>query len=94
MEPKTFPAQISNGELLFQQTLDDLEGQRVLVTLMTDPSSMTDETPDDAQIPEWMSVEREVVFRMPYQWQPVRWNTIEAGMITPSVILPEELLDE
>ncbi len=46
MVRRAFPAEVTNGQLCFQESLADLEGQRVMVTLDDDQASPVQQTCD------------------------------------------------
>ncbi|NLY01066.1 MAG: hypothetical protein GXY83_33665 [Rhodopirellula sp.] len=94
MTVKTFAALVADGQLRFQESLLDLEGQKVLVTLVPTPDPRLTEPADEPCAPDWMSVEEDAVFRMPFHWEPVQAETMDAGVIRPSAIVPEDLPNE
>jgi hypothetical protein len=93
MATKSFSAFVKNGQLSFGESLSDLEGQQVVVTLAPTPGSLDTDRASEQQPPDWLEVEQNAVFRLPYQWEPVQVKIVDAGAIPPAVILPQELLD-
>ncbi len=99
MVRRAFPAEVTNGQLRFQESLADLEGRsvRVLVVMEDDsPSSTTSWpqlTPDPPTFDE-LDIERDVSFRMPLEWEPLTATIVEDGPLRPSLIVPEEILDD
>jgi hypothetical protein len=91
MSVKAFPALVTHGQLHFRESLADLEGQEVLVTLSPATERKPVEQPADSPPPDWLDVEQEAVFHMPFQWESIRVPAVDGGSIAPSVILPEEL---
>ncbi len=94
MSVKTFSALVSNGQLHFQESLVDLEGQQVVVTLVPASDQAPPGEPSEPCAPEWMMIEHDVVFQMPFHWESMQADPIDAGTIRPTVILPEDLPDE
>ena len=94
MSVKTFAASVTNGQLRFQESLADFEGQQVLVTLAPSPCHETTEPPCQPCPPAELDVEHNVVLRMPFRWEPVQARAVDAGSIRPSMIVPEDLPDE
>jgi hypothetical protein len=104
----TIPAQVVNGHLQHEQSLAQLEGQRVIATLTVVPAEpangkdATEQIPAkavgeaefDPEPPPWLEVENDVYFPMtvPERLLEKKPLIIERG--TPSIILPEELPDE
>ncbi|MCY2993135.1 MAG: hypothetical protein NTY19_35415 [Planctomycetota bacterium] len=93
MSVKAFPALVTHGQLRFCESLADLEGQEVLVTLAPAADRGPTKESADSCPPNWLDVEQEAVFRMPFQWESIRGHAVDGGSIAPSVILPEELPD-
>jgi len=100
MEPimvhRAFPAEVTNGQLRFQESLADLEGRRVLVVLdeYESPSKPWPRlTPDPLSLDE-LDIEHDVSFRMPFQWEPIKATVVDGGPLRPSLIVPEEISDE
>ncbi len=96
MVRRAFPAEVTNGQLRFQESLADLEGRRVLV--MLDEYEPTKKewprlTPDPLTLDE-LDIEHDVSFRMPFRWEPVEATVVDAGPLRPSLIVPEEFADE
>jgi hypothetical protein len=94
MSTKSFSAFVKNGQLSFGESLSDLEGQQVVVTLAPAPGKLDSDRASEQRPPDWLDAEQSVVFRLPYQWEPVQAKIVDAGAIPPAVILPQELLDE
>lgn len=93
MSVKAFPALVSHGQLHFHESLADLEGQDVVVSVAPVTERKPPEQPEDSRPPDWLDVEQEAVFRMPFQWGTIPVHAVDGGSIAPSVILPEELPD-
>jgi hypothetical protein len=98
MSRKAFAAEVANGKLRFRESLADLEGQRVLVTLGLYPQQdASDERlplSPDPQPSNGLDIERDVNFRMPFRWETVTASVGDAGSLRPCLILPEESADE
>lgn len=94
MSVKTFAALVTHGQLCFQESLADLDGQRVVVTLVPAADRDSVVPPADVTPPDWLDVEKDVAFRMPFHWETVQSHALDAGAVPPTVILPEELLDD
>ena len=96
MVRRAFPAEVTNGQLRFQESLVDLEGRRVMVVLDDLPTKVEGLprlTPDPVQFDD-MDIEQDVSFRMPFRWEKVTATVKDGGPLRPCVILPEELPDE
>lgn len=95
---KSFAAEVANGQLRFRESLADLEGQRVLVTLGLYPHQGTSDErlplPSDPQPSEELDIEQDLSFRMPFRWESVTASVADAGSLHPCLILPEESTDE
>ena len=95
---KAFAADVANGQLRFKESLADLEGQRVLVTVQSCPS----ENGTDVRLPlepniqalDGLDIEQDVSFRMPFRWEVVTALVTDAGPLRPCLILPDELTNE
>jgi hypothetical protein len=94
MSMKTFSAVVSNGRLWFDESLFDLEGQQVNVTLSTPVSADTTPLPCRPVPPDESHIETHVVLPMPYDWKPITGDAVNAGPLRPSMILPKESPDE
>jgi hypothetical protein len=102
----TIPAQVVNGHLQHEQSLPELEGQRVVATLTVVPKEAADlptngipsdlggDADFDPKPPPWLEVENDVYFPMtvPEILLEIKELIVEEG--TPCIILPEELPDE
>jgi hypothetical protein len=84
---------VTNGELCFDESLADLDGQRVVVTIVTATAPDSVAPPADAGPPDWLDVEMDVAFRMPFRWEPVQAHALDAGAVPPTAILPGDLAD-
>ena len=96
MVRRAFPAEVTNGQLRFHESLADLEGRRVLVVLDEYESAtkpLPRLTPDPMTLDE-LDIEHDVSFRMPFHWEPVQATVVDGGPLRPSFIVPEELSDE
>lgn len=97
MVRRAFPAEVTNGQLRFQESLVDLEGRRVMVVLDDLPTKDENRprlTPDPVQIDD-MDVEQDVPpFRRPFRWKTVNAVVKDGGPLRPCLILPEELPDD
>ena len=74
MVRRTFLAEVTNGQLRFQESLVDLEGRRVMVVLDDLPTKVEGLprfTPDPVQFDD-MDIEQDVSFRMPFRWEKVK----------------------
>jgi hypothetical protein len=101
----SIPAQVVNGHLQHEQSLPQLEGQRVIATLTLAPTESANgkepaERPPekaaadaefDPEPPPWLEVENDVYF-------PVTVPSVRLGKVKirveegkPCIILPEEL---
>ena len=98
MVRRAFPAEVTNGQFRFHESIADLEGRRVLLVVMDDDStsptmSWPQLTPDPPTFDEF-DIERDVSFRMPLEWEPITANIVDDGPLRPSLIVPEEIPDE
>jgi len=93
MSVKAFPALVTHGQLRFRESLADLEGQAVLVTLAPTADRGPTEQPADSCPPDWLEVEQNAVFHMPFRWEAIQGQAVDSGAMAPSMILPEELPD-
>ncbi|MCI0681569.1 MAG: hypothetical protein L0Y71_05660 [Gemmataceae bacterium] len=107
MTPMTISAHVVNGHLQHEESLADLEGQRVLATL-TVVSTMRDNgagaqppTPEkaadedfDPEPPTWLDVEKDLYFPVKVPRIPLGKVDIRVREGKPSIILPKELPDE
>lgn len=95
---KAFAAEVANGQLRFRESLADLEGQRVLVTLglYPQPDASEERLPlsPNPRPSDGLDIERDVNFRMPFRWETVTASVADAGSLRPCLILPEESTDE
>jgi hypothetical protein len=98
MIPKSFAAQVSDGQLHFQESLAEFEGQRVLVIVDEYPHSSTSkEVPTlrpSRQEPDASDVEQDVTFRMPFHWETVIGTIRDAGPLIPCIVVPEEPMSD
>ncbi|MBI3823115.1 MAG: hypothetical protein HY289_10610 [Planctomycetes bacterium] len=102
----TIPAQVVNGHLQHEQSLAELEGQQVQVTLTVAPKDAVNGTPKPAQTmpkqseesdpepPPWLEIEHDVYFPMTVPEKPLGKVKIHKRRGKPCIILPEELPDE
>ena len=96
MVRRAFPAEVTNGQLSFQESLVDLEGRRVMVFLDVcepPPNVRTKLTPD-ALTAEEMPAEQDLDFERPFRRKIISATVIDGGRLRPCVILPEEIADE
>jgi len=79
---KAFAADVANGQLHFWESLADLEGQRVLVTLGQYPhQDRSDERlplSPNSQPSDGLDIEQDVSFRMPFRWETVAASVADA----------------
>jgi hypothetical protein len=94
MPTRTFPALVKDGQLSFGESLADLEGQHVVVTLAPTAARQDADRPGVLPAPDWLDIESNDVFRLPYQWDPIHVDVIDAGRIHPAIVLPQEMPDE
>ena len=98
MDMKTFDAEVVNGHLRFDEPLNEIEGQRVRVTLTIIPTGgqlLQDLPPTDVEPPEWLDVEKDVYVKMPFRGEILKDVVIvERGPGKPCTILPEPLPDD
>jgi hypothetical protein len=105
MTPITIPAQVVNGHLQHDQSLAELEGQRVIATLTVVPKPSAngagekappqETSPDfDPESPPWLEVEHDVYFPMTVPSIPLGKVKVKVEEGTPCIILPEELPDD
>jgi hypothetical protein len=81
MVRRAFPAEVTNGQLRFQESLADLEGRRVMVVL-NECEAASNQPPQlvpDARVIDEMEIEKDVSFRMPFRWEPVKAAYREAA---------------
>jgi hypothetical protein len=104
----TIPAQVVNGHLQHEQSLAELEGQCVIVTLTVVPKDAAngkvplepqpqklEETAEfDPEPPPWLEVENDVYFPMTVPGVSLGKVNVIVEQGNPSIILPEELPDE
>jgi len=93
---KAFEAEVANGQLRFQESLEDLEGQHVFVTVEINSRCRARDEPlaPDPVLLEDFDVEHDVCFRMPFRWEVVKANLVDASPLRPCCILPERSADE
>ena len=95
---KAFEAEVANGQLRFQESLADLEGQHVLVTVGLDQRCRASDeslTPvPDPELLEDFDVEHDECFRMPFRWEAVKVRLVNASPLRPCLVLPEGSADE
>lgn len=82
-----------NGVLRLLDRLDLPEHQQVRVTVEPVSSGAPEPPRAETSPPEWLDVENDVAFRMPFRWEPVRAHALDAGTIPPTAILPEDRPD-
>ena len=103
----TIPAHIVNGHLQHDQSLPELEGQRVIATLTVLPKDAANgkhvegvpqdanaEADFDPEPPPWLEIENDVYFPMTVPERLLEKRPLITERGTPSIILPEELPDE
>ncbi len=92
MVRRAFPAEVTNGQLRFQESLSDLEGRRVLVVLdeYESPSKVLPRLTPDPLTVEELDVEQEVNFERPFRRRKVTATVRDGGRLQPTLILPEE----
>jgi hypothetical protein len=94
MSTRNFPALVKDGQLSFGESLADLEGQCVVVTLAPMEDGGDAERVGELLPPDWLDIEKSIVFQLPYRWEPVQADVIEAGAIHPTIVLPQGISDE
>lgn len=96
MVRRAFPAEVTNGQLRFQESLSDLEGRRVMVVLdeCELPSKARPKLTPDALTAEEMPAEQDLDFERPFRRKTISATVIDGGRLRPCVILPEEIADE
>lgn len=95
MIQKTFPAEVTNGQLRFQASLADLEGRRFVV-ILDECETPLDEWPRLTPEPltdDDLDAEPDVNFQRPFDWQTVTVSVGDGGKLPPCLILPEECSD-
>jgi hypothetical protein len=99
----TIPAQVVNGHLQHEQSLPELEGQRVIATLTLVPTESANgkkpaETVENAEFdpepPPWLEVENDVYFPMKRPARRLGKVKVRVVRGKPCIILPEELPDD
>jgi hypothetical protein len=101
----TIAAQVVNGHLQHEQSLAELEGQRVTLTVVpSGPASgngATQPTPQavekaefDPEPPPWLDVEHDVYFPIKVPRQLLEKKPVIVRRGKPCIILPEELPDD
>ena len=99
MVRRAFPAEVTNGQLRFQESLADLEGRRVLVVLddceapLPTTNSSPRLTPDPVSAEEFVP-EYDLNFERPFRRKKVVGTVYDGGRLRPTLILPEELPEE
>lgn len=89
---RTFPAEVTNGQLRFQASLRDLEGRRVMVVLdeCESPSDVWLRLTPDPLIDDVLSSELDVGILRPFRRDDVTVAVRDGSKLSPCVILPEE----
>ncbi len=87
---RTFPAEVTNGQLRFQESLTDLEGRRVMVVLdeCESPSKQWPRLTPDVLTAEKLDVEQPVNFQRPFLWETMTASISDGGKLPPCLILP------
>ena len=96
MVRRTFPAEVTNGQLRFQESLVDLEGRRVMVVLdeCESPSNLWPKLTPEALTAEELTAEQEVNFQRPFRRKTIAATVTDCGRLPPCLILPEEIADK
>ena len=94
MVRRAFPAEVTNGQLRFQESLSDMEGRRVRVLVVLDESDSTTKawprlTPEPMTAEELVP-DQDVDFERPFRWKKVTGVVRDAGRLQPTLILPED----
>ena len=95
MVRRAFPAEVTNGQLQFQESLADLEGRRVLVVLDECEAPTPTSKPWPRLTPEPMTAEelvpeQDLNFERPFRRKKVTATVRDGGRLQPTLILPEE----
>ncbi len=101
----TIPAQVVNGHLQHERSLQEFEGQRVIATLtvVTDDSKNGESEKTapqklsadfDPEPPPWLEVEHDLYFPMTVPSISLGIVKVKVEEARPCIILPEELPDE
>ncbi len=91
MVRRAFPAEVTNGQLRFQESLTDLEGQRFMVVLdecELPPKQWPRLTPEPLADDE-LDAEQDVNFQRPFLWETVAVAVRDGGRLPPCLILSE-----
>lgn len=99
MVRRAFPAEVTNGQLRFQESLSDLEGQRVLVVLDDEcdaplPTNSCPRLTPDPMSAEEIVPEYDLNFERPFRRKRIVGTVYDGGRLQPTLILPEELPEE
>ena len=93
---RAFPAEVTNGQLRFHTSLQDLEGRRVMVELneCESPSSQWPILTPEVSLDDVSDLDQNVEFQRPFQREALRFMVNDAGKLKPTVILPGEGFDD
>ena len=87
---RTFPAEVTNGQLRFQASLTDLEGRRVMVVLdeCESPSKQWPRLAPGPLADDEFDTEQDVNFQRPFRWETVGVSVSDGGNLRPCLALP------
>lgn len=97
MVRRAIPAEVTNGQLRFQESLSDLEGRRVWLVVLDEDELPSKEVPRLTPSPltvDELEVEQELDFERPFRWEKVKGTVRDVGRLPPTLILPEEVPHE
>ena len=90
---RPFPAEVTNGQLRFDESLADLEGRKVIVVLdVSEPS--TTHLPRLSPSPmcdEVSEIDEPVDFERPFRRQIINATIRDGGRLSPCLIFPEDI---
>lgn len=93
MVRRAIPAEVTNGQFRFRESIADLEGRRVMLVVMEENDSTEKDLP--RLTPEPMTADelvpdQDVDFERPFRWEKVTGIVRDAGRLQPTLILPED----
>ncbi len=89
---RPFPAEVTNGQLRFDESLTDLEGRKVMVVLdVRDSSGVTmPRLSPSPMCDEVSEIDEPVDFERPFRRQVINTPIRDGGRLPPCLIFPED----
>ncbi len=100
MVRRAIPAEVTNGQFRFHESIADLEGRRVLLVVMDEeesqlkPSKSLPRLTPEPMTAEELVPEQDVDFERPFRRKRITATVRDGGRLPPTLILPEEYVDE